>query len=718
MLRIGIAQAEDLDTLSAVQSVISKCRRQLRELNPQAGIVFAGIEFNHKEMLAEILRSFPGLELVGCTTAGELSSEYGFSDDSINLMVLHSDTIEIKAGVGREASADPAAATDEALDQARKGLTQEESLCLAFPDWLNGSAEELVDALNRKLAPQCPVFGGISGQQGEIGQPALQFFNDEVLQGSVPLLLFAGAMQYAFSVSNSWEPVGMRTKVTEVNGAEIKRIGDMPALDFYRYYLGEHTSPAHELPLAVYEDDDTDFYIRTPASYDVENGSITFFGQVPDAAKVQLTEATRARLIENTKASVQAVADDWPGPGRPGAALIFSCAARKMILGSHTREELRILKDILPDRLPIMGFYAYGELSPLRSSHETRLHNCSMVTLLFGETGADSVSAEDVTYEPPRRLTQPSYGSQIEGLKKENLFLRKKLARSNRQLERLEYLKDLNDSLLRKINREINAARLEIERKNELILQTLTLADEVQHNLLPQENPDIDRLDIAGKSVYCTKTGGDYYDFLRDPASSEGRFSVVVGDVTGHGIEAALLMTTVRALLRSRVSQPGTISQIINDINRQLALDVRDSGRFMTLFYLTIDPIERSLHWVRAGHDPAIFYDPEGDYFEEMRGDGIALGVDANWQYTENKRMGISKGQIIVLGTDGIWEAHNRKREMFGKARVYDIIRQNADLSAKEIVDEVIAALTHFLKDQAQEDDITLVVAKINGDPE
>ena len=101
-----------------------------------------------------------------------------------------------------------------------------------------------------------------------------------------------------------------------------------------------------------------------------------------------------------------------------------------------------------------------------------------------------------------------------------------------------------------------------------------------------------------------------------------------------------------------------------------------------------------------------------------MRGDGIALGVDANWQYDENEKSGLSKGQIIFLGTDGIWEAHNQEGKMFGKAPIYDMIRQNAGLSAKDIVDEVIAVLTHFLKDRAPEDDITLVVIKVSGDLE
>ncbi len=116
-------------------------------------------------------------------------------------------------------------------------------------------------------------------------------------------------------------------------------------------------------------------------------------------------------------------------------------------------------------------------------------------------------------------------------------------------------------------------------------------------------------------------------------------------------------MASVRSSLRQRLSQPGSISQIISDVNLQLVKDVEDSGDFMTLLYLSVDPSNHLLQWVRAGHDPGIIYDPVADKFESLKGKGIALGVDKDWQYETNKRAGIIKGQIIVLSTDGIWEA-------------------------------------------------------------
>ena len=245
--------------------------------------------------------------------------------------------------------------------------------------------------------------------------------------------------------------------------------------------------------------------------------------------------------------------------------------------------------------------------------------------------------------------------------------------------------------------------------------KALALAGEVQKSLLPQEKPLVKGLDIAGKNVSCDEIGGDYFDFLWRRDSRKGPFSVVVGDISGHGVDSALLMTTARAFLRMRASQPGTLSEIITAMNRHLTRDVLESGSFMTLFYLTIDPEKKRIEWVRAGHDPAILYDPVRDEFEELKGSGVALGVIETFDYEENCRRSLVNGQIIAIGTDGIWESVNREGEMFGKQRFRNIIRKNAHAAAGDILNAVYNELNQFTRGHRFEDDITLVVIKIDG---
>jgi sigma-B regulation protein RsbU (phosphoserine phosphatase) len=257
---------------------------------------------------------------------------------------------------------------------------------------------------------------------------------------------------------------------------------------------------------------------------------------------------------------------------------------------------------------------------------------------------------------------------------------------------------------------EMTAGLVERERMR----RSLDMAREVQQALLPRHPPAVSGLDIACISVYCDETGGDYFDFIDHGRESAGSVSVVIGDVAGHGISAALLMATARAFLRQRSVQPGSLARVVSDVNRLLVPDVEESGGFMTLFYLTIDGKGRKLNWVRAGHDPAIFYDPAADVFEPLHGAGMALGVNPDAHYEHCEKDNLAKGQIIVLATDGVWEARNSGGKMFGKDSIYRVVRQKAAVSAGEILAAVFDDLNRFAGAQRAEDDMTMVVIKVD----
>jgi sigma-B regulation protein RsbU (phosphoserine phosphatase) len=244
--------------------------------------------------------------------------------------------------------------------------------------------------------------------------------------------------------------------------------------------------------------------------------------------------------------------------------------------------------------------------------------------------------------------------------------------------------------------------------------KALALAGEVQKSLLPQEKPTVTGLDVAGRNVSCDEIGGDYFDFIWRRESPDAPFNVVVGDITGHGVDSALLMTSARAFLRMRASQPGSMAEIVSAMNLHLTQDVLESGRFMTLFYLSVDMSKDCIAWIRAGHDPAVIYDPVRDRFEELKGEGIALGVNEAYAYKINRKEGIADGQVIAIGTDGIWEAFNQDGQMFGKERFREIIRRHASAGADDILNAVYSEVTRFAEGRKSEDDITLVIIKVN----
>ncbi|MFT5701399.1 MAG: serine phosphatase RsbU (regulator of sigma subunit) [Desulforhopalus sp.] len=243
--------------------------------------------------------------------------------------------------------------------------------------------------------------------------------------------------------------------------------------------------------------------------------------------------------------------------------------------------------------------------------------------------------------------------------------------------------------------------------------RSLGLARQIQQNLLPKSNPIFPGLDIAGRSIYCDETGGDYYDFIE--FDDKYKMGFVIGDVSGHGISSALLMATIRGFLRQRTALPGSISAIVSDVNVQLTRDVEDSGNFFTMFYLTIDTKNRSLEWIRAGHDPALFYDSRTSSISELKGPGIAMGIDLDHHFERNEKLDLQNGQIILLGTDGIWEARNSDGKMFGKNTVKQILMENAHRNANEILEKITSSLTKFQENISSEDDVTCIIIKVNS---
>ena len=243
--------------------------------------------------------------------------------------------------------------------------------------------------------------------------------------------------------------------------------------------------------------------------------------------------------------------------------------------------------------------------------------------------------------------------------------------------------------------------------------KALELAGKVQRSLVPARAPVVEGLDIAGRSDPCQEVGGDYFDFLYGPAYPAGNLIVVVGDISGHGVDAALLMTTARAFIRMRATQPADPARVVAMANHDLTLDMGDSGSFMTLFYMEIDPRGRTARWVRAGHEPALLYCPVRNQFEELTGNGAPLGVDLNFGFTDQALPALHPGTILALGTDGIWEACDPEGRLFGKERFRDVIRRQSAGSAQEILTAVFDAVGRFCRGMPSHDDITLVVIKI-----
>ncbi len=236
------------------------------------------------------------------------------------------------------------------------------------------------------------------------------------------------------------------------------------------------------------------------------------------------------------------------------------------------------------------------------------------------------------------------------------------------------------------------------------LMGALRVAEQVQKGLLPDAPPHIPGVQIAAASLYCDETGGDYYDFIPTKLGT----AIVIADVSGHGIGPALLMAAGRSSLRmASCDDPGCRLAAVNEA---LSRDVFGSGQFITLFYLEIFHDDLRIRWAKAGHDPALVYDPTSKMFQELSAHGLPLGVLETASFENQGPISLAPGSVIVLATDGIWEARGPDDTMFNKNRLKRIITEHADESAEGILSAIFTELDQFVGDVEYEDDRTLVV--------
>lgn len=377
MLTIAVGHSEDPDTEEALIDLLKQCSDNLKGAQPSAGILFSAVDFEHDVLLNGILDKWPDLELIGCTTDGEVSSEVGFSDDSVILTLFASDAIEIKVAVGRNLSHDIDMACSAAIHEVKNLSEFPPTLCISMPESLTTSATKTVACLEKHLGG-VPLIGANAADQWNF-KKTFQFYGREVVSDTVPVLMFFGPLKYSYGVASGWKPVGESGVVTRSEANVVYEIDSLPALSFYRRFLGDRATPTGDRPLAVLDGNSIKYLRASIEDYDPETGAITFFGDIPLGAKVQITIADNDSILNGAGDAVDQALKKYPGRGSPDGALIFSCSARKMLLGTKIGEEQTVIFNKLENHIPYAGFYGYGEIA------DEEFHNETCVVALLGE---------------------------------------------------------------------------------------------------------------------------------------------------------------------------------------------------------------------------------------------------------------------------------------------------------------------------------------------
>lgn len=251
-----------------------------------------------------------------------------------------------------------------------------------------------------------------------------------------------------------------------------------------------------------------------------------------------------------------------------------------------------------------------------------------------------------------------------------------------------------------------NARLVESRFQQERLERELQLAMEIQQRFQPTAPPTVPGYELQGISFPCYEIGGDYYDFIR---REDGRLVIALGDVSGKGTAAALLMSSLHAAIHAQTGSHDTLVKTISAVNRYLADNI-PSNRFVTLFYAELDPESGALSFLNAGHNPPLIVHAAGTV-EQLASGGLPLGIKADADYREG-RTHLQMGDVLVIYSDGVTEAASPSGEEFGPTRLYEVVSRNVDASAAGIRDRIESAVTKFSQGTQAADDITLVIVK------
>lgn len=241
----------------------------------------------------------------------------------------------------------------------------------------------------------------------------------------------------------------------------------------------------------------------------------------------------------------------------------------------------------------------------------------------------------------------------------------------------------------------------------ERVKEQVKIARTIQEGLLPKDPGSLDGFDIAGWSRPADEALGDYYDFI---PLADGRWIVTIGDVAGHGIGPALLMSSARSMLHSLTDGPFDLADVLDRMNKRFEADT-GGAIFMSLFVALLDPVGKTFVYANAGQNAPALLEGTGSKVVELERTGVALGIDAGGGYGISGPVTFRPGDTLVLATDGILEAR-RGDDFYGKRRLEETVRKHRDLPSKELIAAVHRSVLDFTGGRPPDDDLTLVIVR------
>lgn len=394
---VGLSEGEDAYAVgaNAAQDAIDR----LGAAEPNAVIVFSSVAYDQQKMLDGVRSVTKEATLVGCSTAGEITTDGPAKRHSVAVMALKTDGISFYAGVGENIAKGAKEAGREAAEAVKKQAPGGKlNGFIMLPDVLTGNGADIVRGVLQSLGAHFPVVGGAAGDDFEF-KKTYQYLNDRVYSGAVVGLGLTGAFKLGIGVKHGWIPVGSPKKVTKSSGAVLHELDGKPAIKIYEDYFGAERAKelrsealarlAITYPLGMQVAGSDELLIRDPITVD-DKGSITCAAEIPEGSEIRLMIGSREEAVKVARQAAENAVQQLEG-GTPKAVIIFNCIARSKLFGERSGEEIDAIQEAVGRDTPLIGFYTYGEQAPLGgevlniNKCNPAFHNETVVICVLGE---------------------------------------------------------------------------------------------------------------------------------------------------------------------------------------------------------------------------------------------------------------------------------------------------------------------------------------------
>ncbi len=391
MITASVGVGTGNDAYRAGVDAATEALEGLLHQKPAILFVFASITFDQDKLIEGIVKTAPGVLLVGCSTAGEISGD-GFSlQKSVVIMAITSDQIRFWGGVGNHILWNARQAGEELANTLEYDSHGYMNSALVFLDIIAGNGEQALAGMITRLGTNFPIYGGSAGDNLLFFQ-TYQYLNDKVYSGSIVGVGISGDYHAAGVAMHGFLPIGISRKVTRAEGTTVFEVDGKPAVSIYQDYFGEeHIRELQEgllpaiaisYPLGVFLPESNDVILRNPVFVD-RKGAMTFTSSIAEGSEIRLMISDIERGLEVAELAAKQAMAKLQGR-KPKAAIIINSVARKKMFGLKADEEIQVIQRVIGRDVPIAGYYSYAEVGD-KLGGEVQFHNGSLLIWLLAE---------------------------------------------------------------------------------------------------------------------------------------------------------------------------------------------------------------------------------------------------------------------------------------------------------------------------------------------